>query len=791
MKEFIFDLQRFDDEDTTDTTTDDTTDDTTTDDTSTTEDITTSGDMLITAGGTQSLASGYTGTITIDTAEPVTIVGTEGTPLTAQIVTGTNAANLTIDSLNLSSTGNAVKFGKGGGTLTLVGNNTLTTSGTNSAALNIGGGVTINGTGYLTATAPGYGAGVGTDYGEVSTANLTVQSGVITATSNYGAGVGSGFQSSVGTIAIAGGSVNAKSSSGAGIGTGAGTGDLTNAGTINITGGNISATSQDGAAIGSGFGGSVGNISIGGNAGVNAVSTGNGAGIGSGAAFGNTSSAGNITINGAATVTATSATNGAGIGSGYAQYSGTNSAGTISIGGDATVTASSISSGVGIGAGNNDGNSTNTVGAISIAGDNATPARSMVVIDNSNTTRETTINGAAVSGIQLVYVDGINTNATDATDTLTGTIDTAPAAAVNEIVYGTDVTGVTNVGKVEGSDDYIYLGGVGVISDYEGVIFTEEGENGAKIRYAPDCMGFNYDGENLAVNCSSGTLIVQNCKDKIISIADIEGNTNAYVYSPTAGGVTYGNLLPGLEVVVGSALGSDYIFAGDGGSTLWGGFGAYDDTMAGGLGRDEFVYIDGGGNDVIVNYGNTDVIRVGGTVNGVNLFGNFALNFSDGMLTLVDYQDKIITVTDGAGNIAGQACYASGEAVLDGRGLVGKEVLVGGAFGSNLIIAGNGGSSLWGGFGGVNTLVGGGGSDEFIYTAGSGVVFAQNANAFDSVNLYGVTFNQIADVVVTATDTTISFTDGGLLNVQGSGLTYKIEGATYVANAQTGTLTQV
>ncbi len=787
MEKFIFDLQRFPEDDTTtdDTTTDDTTDDTTTD-----EDTTTTSDMLITAGGTQSLESGYTGTITIDTSEPVTIVGTEGTPLVAQIVTGTNAANLTIDSLNLSSTGNAIKFGTGGGTLTLVGNNTLTTSGTNAAALNIGGGVTINGTGYLTATAPGYGAGVGTDYGEASTSNLTINSGVVTATSNYGAGVGSGFQSTVGTIAIAGGSVNARSSSGAGIGTGAGTGELTNPGTINITGGNISATSQDGAAIGSGFGGSVGNISIGGTAGVNAVSTGNGAGIGSGAAFGNTSSAGNITIDGAATVTASSSTGGAGIGSGYAQYGGTNSAGTVSIGGDATVTASSISNGVGIGAGNVDADSTNTVGAITISGDTATPARSMVVIDNSDGSRETTINGATVSGVQLVYVDGINTNATTATAGIS-TTDTTATAGVTEVVYGQDVTGVTNVGKVDGSDDYIYIGGIGVISDYAGVTFSETGENGAKIRYAPDCLGFNYDGENLAVNCSTGTLIVQDCKDKIISIADIEGTTTAYVYSPTWGGVTYGNLLPHLEVIVGSALGSDYIFAGDGGSTLWGGFGAYDDTMAGGLGRDEFVYIDGGGNDVIVNYGNTDVIRVGGTVNGVNLFGNFALNFSDGTLTLVDYMDKIITVTDGAGNIAGQACYASGEAVLDGRSLVGREVLVGGSFGSNLIIAGSGGASMWGGFGGVNTLVGGAGSDEFVYTPGSGVVFAQNANAFDSVNLYGVTFNQIANVVVTATDTTFTFTDGGMLNVQGSGLTYKIEGATYVANVQTGGLTQV
>ena len=780
MEKFIFDLQRFDDEDTTDdtttddTTTDDTTDDSTTDDTSTA----TSSDITISAGGSQTLASDYTGTITVDTSEPVTIVGAENTALVAQIVTGTAAADLTIDSLNLASTGNAIRFGTGGGTLTLTGNNTLTTSGTNSAAVNIGGGLTIKGTGSLTATATGYGAGIGTDYGEASSANLTVDNGVITAQSNYGAGLGSGFQSSIGTITINGGGINATSSSGAGVGTGAGSSE--SSGAINITGGNVNGVSQDGAGIGSGFGGTVGDIAIGGNAMVSGISTGNGAGIGSGSNFGNTSSAGNITINGAATVTATSTNHGAGIGSGYSQDSGTNSAGTVTIGDDANVAATSLSNGVGIGAGAADGSSTNSIGTITLGGNTATTAKSMVVIDNSDANQSTTINGVTLSGTRLVFVDGVQNNPTNVTTT-----------TVNEVVYGTDVTGTTNVGKVDGSDDYIYVGGVGVISDYAGVTIGESGESGAKIRYATDFFGFNFDGENLAVNSSTGALIVQNCKDKLITIADVAGNTTAYVYSPTTAGVIYGNLFSPLEVIAGSSTGADYIFAGSGGSTIWGGFGAYDDTLHGGTGRDEFVYIDGGGNDIIANYGGEDVIKIGGTVNGVNLFGNFALNFTDGSLTLADYQDRIITVVDGASNILGQAYYASTAGIVDGRGLAGKEVLVGAGFGSNLIIAGDGGSSLWSNFGGVNTMIGGAGADEFFYTPGSGIVFAQNADVFDTINLVGVTFDQIAGIAVTATDTTIAFIDGGALNVQGNGATYKINGATYYADAQTNTLQQV
>lgn len=779
MEEFVFYLQRFADDETTDDTDD------TTDDSETTDVIT---EMTISEGGTYTLTSDLE-TVTVNTTAPVIIVGTAGTIFSAQIVTD-SAADLTINNVNLvSSTGSPIKFGSGGGKLTLLGTNSVSATSENVAALNIGGGLTINGTGSLAATATGYGAAIGTDYGASTSPNLIVASGTITANANYGAGLGSGFKSNIGTISITGGSVNASSTSGAGVGTGAGTGDLTNVGSISITGGVVSGTSRDGAGIGSGFDGAIGNISIGGTASVNATSTGYGAGIGSGATFGNKSSAGNISIDGSANVVATSATNGAGIGSGYAQYNGTNSAGTISIGGDATVTAASISNGVGIGAGTADANAKNSSGAISLKGDASTAANSMVVIDNSDITREVTINGTSLKGDRLVFVDGVHTNPT-ADTTANSFTNTIPTTTVNQIVFGENVTGITGVGKVDDTDDYIYIGGLGVISDYEGVTFGEEGESGSKIRYVTDFYGFGFDGTNLVMNSSTGALIVQDCKDKVISIADFDGNTTAYVYSPTTGGVTYGNLFTPLEVIAGSDKGSDFIYAGNGGSTLWGGAGAYDDTLVGGAGHDEFVYVDGDGNDVITNYGGNDWIRINGSINGVNLFGNFMLNFSNGSLTLTDYQDKIITVADGAGNILGQACYASTAGVIDGRGLAGAEILVGAAFGSNLIIAGDGGSSLWANFGGVNTLIGGAGSDEFIYTAGSGIVFAENATFLDTVNLFGIKFDQIAAVAITPTDTTFAFTDGGALNVHGSGSLYKIDGSIYYANAQTGILTK-
>lgn len=796
MEELTFDLQRFDDEETPEPTE--------------TPEIPTSNDLLITAGGTYNVAPDYAGIITVDTSEPVVLVGTGTATLTgAQIVTGSAAANLTIDGLNIANiNASPLKFGAGGGTLTLLGNNSLVTSNDYTAALNIGGGLTIVGTGSLTAIATGYGAGIGTDYGATTPANLMIAGGIITAQSNYGAGIGSGLAASIGNVEITGGVINATSTTGAGIGTGASSGNSNantpnpnapgarpmnpnNAGAVNINGGVVSATSRDGAGIGSGFDGSIGNISIGGTANVNASSTGMGAGIGSGSTFGNAASAGNITVNGSANVVAVSASNGAGIGSGSAQYTGSNSAGNVSIEGDATVSATSLRNGVGIGAGSADESATNSIGTINLRGDPSTTAKSMVVIDNSDTTREITINGTALSGSRLVFVDGENSNppipATDTTTAATAT-DTV---TVNNITIGENVTGATSVGKVDGSDDYIYIGGVGVISDYEGVTYGEDGESGAKIRYATDFISFTFDGNTLIMNSSTGGLIVQNCKDKLISIADPLGNTTAYVYSPNANGVIYGNLFSQPEVIWGSDWGADIPIAGNAGSTLWGGGGAFDDTLQGGAGHDEYIYLDGSGNDVIFNYGSEDLIKVNGILNGVNLFGNFALNFSNGSLTVADSWDRIITVADAMGNVMGQAFYASSSGVVDGRGLFGKEVLVGGTFGSNLIIAGDGGSSLWANFGGVNTLVGGGGADEFIYTPGSGVVFVQNANAFDTVNLYGVTGDQIAGAAVTSTDTTITFKDGGALNVQGTGATYKFGGATYVADNQTGTFRQV
>ena len=780
MNEFIFDLQRFPD------------DNPLIDDEP--EEISrtiSGGDVTISAGGAYTIESGYGGSVYVMTGDAVTLDGSGASSLTsAQIFTGTNAADLTINSVSISNPNvSPIKFGSGGGILTLVGENVLSTENFYAAALNTGSGdVTINGSGTLMATATGYGAAVGSDYGETSTPNLTVANGTITLSSNYGAGLGSGFASTFGTISVTGGTINATSTRGAGVGTGAGTSE--NAGSVAITGGVVTATSRDGAGIGSGFEGTVDDIKIEGNSIVNASSSGYGAGIGSGSTGGNSSSVGNISIGGNANIVATSAQYGAGIGTGYARYNGMNSAGTISIGSDANVTATSLLNGLGIGAGYSDNVGLNVVGTISLSGDTSTAAKSAVVIENSDTTRTVTINGTELSGRQLTFIDGVQSNP------VTNTTDNSTTINVNE-----SIAGATNVGKVDGSDDYIYLGGIGVISDYAGVTINSATDSvsasdetttvtdettGAKIRYATDYGGFGFDGYTLAINSSTGALYVQNCKDKILAIADTSGNATTYVYSPTEAQAIYGTELTRSEIIAGSDKGADIIFAGNGGSTLWGGADIANDSLIGGAGHDEFLYVDGTGADVVTNYGGEDLIKVNGTINGVNMFGDFALSLSNGSLTVANSQDKLITVADVNGGLLGYGYYSSTAGIMDGSAYAGTEVIVGGAFGDNLIIAGNGGSSLWGNFGGVDTLVGGAGHDEFFYTPGSGIVFVQNANAFDTVNLVEVTADKIAGFDInTATGTTISFTDGGAINVQGSGVIYNLEGQNYIADTTT------
>ena len=224
--------------------------------------------------------------------------------------TGDATANVTIQDINISSTGDAIDVGSSSANITLEGDNKIFSE--SGSALHVSDGdVTITGSGSLEAE-------IGGKY-------------------NNNAKIGSHEDEDMsGKIHI----------------TGSATVTTKDDGEDDIRG--------DGAGIGSGDGGNMsGSITIDENAKVNAFSQEDGAGIGSGE-YGNMS--GSITISGNAQVTAGSGWDGAGIGAGESAYDPQKGemSGTITIGGNVKVTAWSEEGGTGIGSGE-DGDVSGTI----------------------------------------------------------------------------------------------------------------------------------------------------------------------------------------------------------------------------------------------------------------------------------------------------------------------------------------------------------------------------------------------------------------------------------------------
>ncbi|MDR1953520.1 MAG: GBS Bsp-like repeat-containing protein, partial [Clostridiales Family XIII bacterium] len=212
---------------------------------------------------------------------------------------------------------------------------TITASATNGSGIGSGfngevGDITISG-GTVTVSTSRDGAGIGSGYnGE--TRDITISGGTVTvSTGQYGAGIGSGYNGETGDITISGGTVTVSTGQ-YGYGSGIGSGYLGEAGDITISGGTIAASATRGAGIGSGYYDSiVGNITIKGNAQVQAISHSGGAGIGTGY---NSDLNGNIIIS-ASTVYAYA----------YIDYAYNDGAAGIGTGKNGTVTGDIIISG--------------------------------------------------------------------------------------------------------------------------------------------------------------------------------------------------------------------------------------------------------------------------------------------------------------------------------------------------------------------------------------------------------------------------------------------------------------
>ena len=218
----------------------------------------------------------------------------------------------------------------------------------------------------------------------------------------------------------------------------------------------------------------------------------------------------------------------------------------------------------------------------------------------------------------------------------------------------------TNGGSTDSTDDdggsnstvnggfanhYVYEGGDQVISDYAG----------QAILLDTTPMDAFFGGGNFALISETGTLLIQNANDKIISFTDDEGNPYAKAYAATNPGVIDGRGLAGYEVITGSDLGGDVIFAGDDGSRLWGGNGFVADILTGGDGEDIFVSGKYEGSDSIVNASSDDTVFL----RDVTL-SDIALTASDG------YNVGIMFNTGNVLTVTGTSEYSANFMLADG-----------------------------------------------------------------------------------------------------------------------------
>ncbi len=116
--------------------------------------------------------------------------------------------------------------------------------------------------------------------------------------------------------------------------------------------------------------------------------------------------------------------------------------------------------------------------------------------------------------------------------------------------------------------------------------------------YKGTVEGVEVSGSNLRLCLDDGSLLLENCAERIIDVAapNVNGLAHAFVSRTTRN--IDGRSLTGFEVIAGSEY-SDTIHAGNQGSSLWGGTGSASDTMYGGSDSDAFLYGDGQGIDYI------------------------------------------------------------------------------------------------------------------------------------------------------------------------------------------------
>ena len=249
--------------------------------------------------------------------------------------------------------------------------------------------------------------------------------------------------------------------------------------------------------------------------------------------------------------------------------------------------------------------------------------------------------------------------------------------------------------------------------------------------------------------------------------------------------------------VIGGNDRDNFISAGSGVTTLWGGASG-DDTLTGGSGQDLFCYIFGGGNDVAKSFtsgknSSSDILCIlGGGVSSLSRsMGTLNFTMADGgnLQVSAGYSvDEAIKYTEQLSNSnyiyakvgntgsdnsftydADVQSYIGGEkgntlvvsesadifltdgkfsniSEVDASNSSGVNILAGDTS-CNTIIGGSGTSSLWGGSGSADDLLtGGSGQDMFWYGMNEGNDKIENAQSTDTLNLYNVSLSDIVSI---------------------------------------------
>lgn len=173
---------------------------------------------------------------------------------------------------------------------------------------------------------------------------------------------------------------------------------------------------------------------------------------------------------------------------------------------------------------------------------------------------------------------------------------------------------------------FVYTSGNDTISNYS---------SWDKVNFAAECTGWFTQDNAVYLNSARGTLKIDNARDKMLEVADGGGNILAHVMMLSGGGIFDGRSFGEFVVAVGSDNFANQLFAGQAGSSMWGGRGSSDDELYGNLGIDEYVYSYGNGHDNIFQSGNEDTLNLMNVrleqISGAALTDNGSyLQFTDG-----------------------------------------------------------------------------------------------------------------------------------------------------------------